>query len=631
MKPSLHRNHRLLAVGLLSAVVVAGAFVVFRSVQKRHPPATQSADSSRTASGQSSNVPLPPIDAGPFSNASHSVPFVGSQVCASCHESEYASYLKTAHSRALAKVDPSAEPPDGEFIQQATGRTYSVYRKEGEMRHREAIGVDDERLVFHDMPMKYVIGSGHYSRSYMAESDGFLLESPITWFASTKRWDMSPGYERAGHAGFRRVTDFGCVVCHAGRVEPVQHNRFRVKIHEQSISCENCHGPGGQHVDYWKQPNAASDSPDMTIVNFGQLTRQQSEMICSQCHLRGAATVTVKDRSISDYLPGMRLTDFRVDYRLKEPGKAMKVTGHVEQMRLSACYQNSPQMSCTSCHDPHAPPTAGNRIDYFRNQCLNCHADQGCALPETDRSEKDNNCIACHMPSSPTDIDHFAFTHHRVGIHDETPPAPADEPIGELVPITKIDHLPLQEQQRTLGLAYLEFAEKQPDDAAFDAYRSRSFQVLTELRRGGLQDVDLEEALARMHWETGRLPDAIQLAENAMAMTPDRIAERTNSLFVLAESHLRMGAIGKAVPHLEKLVRLRRVSEDWNLLAICRVQLGKPADAIAALEQSVEIDPYRIDTVQMLAELTQQHGTADDHQRWQKRLELLRQAAESPP
>ncbi len=318
VKSSLHRNHRLQAVGLLSAVVIAAAFVAFRSVQKPDPPATHSADSSDASShpgsGLTSNVPLPPIDPGPFSNASHSVAFVGSQVCATCHENEYASYLKTAHSRALAKVAPSAEPPDAEFIQQETGRTYSVYRKDGELRHREAIGVGDETLLLHDMPMKYVIGSGHYSRSYMAESHGFLLESPITWFAST----------------------------------------------------------------------------------------------------------------------------------------------------------------------------------------------------------------------------------------------------------------------------------------------------------------------------TGRLPDAIQLAKNAMAMTPDRVAERTNSLFVIAESHLRMGATAKAVPHLEKLVQLRRVSEDWNLLAICRLQMGKPAAAIAALEQSVEIDPYRIDTVQMLAELTQQHGTPDDHKQWQKRLVVLKKPAELP-
>ena len=44
--------------------------------------------------------------------------------------------------------------------------------------------------------VQYVIGSGRQAFSYLIEHDGFLFESPITWYAKDKRWGLSPGYAR---------------------------------------------------------------------------------------------------------------------------------------------------------------------------------------------------------------------------------------------------------------------------------------------------------------------------------------------------------------------------------------------------------------------------------------------------
>ncbi len=622
-KSTMSQRLAMLGVGLL-CVAVAGLLLISGG-RDRHS-ATAKPDAARKPISWTPDE-LPPIDLGAFTNTSGSVRHVGNAVCGTCHANEYASYLRTAHSRAVGKIDLAAEPPDATYDQQATGRTYSVYRQGERMRHNESIGTGDKRLQLVDLPMHFVIGSGHHSRSYLSAVDGFLLESPITWFAAKNEWGMSPGYERAGHAGFRRVADQGCLYCHAGRVSEIENNRYKVRITEQSIGCENCHGPGERHVEQWTRKETPNGNVDRTIVSFAQLTRERSEMICSQCHLRGAATVAVRGRSVSDYVPGMRLTDFRVDYRLKESGTAMKVTGHVEQMRLSKCYQKSPTMSCTSCHDPHAPPTEGNRISYFRNQCLNCHSDQGCSLPDTARAAEDNNCITCHMPQSPTDIDHFAFTHHRVGLHDSTPSKPTVDEIGELVPVADISHLPAQEQRRTLGLAYMEFADKQVGDEAFRVYRGRAFDLLTSLREEGMKDVELEEALARMYWETANVRKAVEVAQGALAMTPDTPAARSNSLFILAESQLRLGAPSKALPHLLKLVWLRRVSEDWNLLAMCHLQLSDTASAVKVLEGSLAIDPYRLDTLQMLVDVYAKQNEFDKRQAVLQRLRQLEDAA----
>lgn len=56
---------------------------------------------------QSVQVPLPAYSATPFLNASADARYVRSQACAKCHQSNHASYLLTAHSKALSELDPS--------------------------------------------------------------------------------------------------------------------------------------------------------------------------------------------------------------------------------------------------------------------------------------------------------------------------------------------------------------------------------------------------------------------------------------------------------------------------------------------------------------------------------------------
>ena len=70
----------------------------------------------------------------------------------------------------------------------------------------------------------------------------------------------------------------------------------------------------------------------------------------------------------------------------------------------------------------------------------------------------EDNCVACHMPQSPTEIPHFAFTHHRIGLHDVDQP-PVDKGIESLVPLVDLSHLPKIEQDRLLGLAYLQLSD----------------------------------------------------------------------------------------------------------------------------------------------------------------------------
>ena len=314
--------------------------------------------SNRERSTQSSPedpFPLPPYSENRFLNTGPEARYMGTAACVGCHPANHRSYLLTAHSRSLAEVDPNAEPPDGSFEHPLSGRSYRVSRRDHHLHHEEILRTAEGREVTHvDIPVRYRIGSGRFTRTYLVECEGFLHESPITWYAARKQWDMSPGYDFPKHWGFDRPVVAECVACHAGRAEAVEGTLHRIAFHEQAIGCENCHGPGSLHEALRRSPDSVSAKEDATIVNPGKLPRARLEDVCGACHQSGTATVVLRGRRPGDFRPGMSLTDYRVDYRLDGGKELMTVAGHITQLRQSACYQRSAELTCLTCHAPHA-------------------------------------------------------------------------------------------------------------------------------------------------------------------------------------------------------------------------------------------------------------------------------------
>jgi hypothetical protein len=366
--------------------------------------------------------PPPPLSESPYLHTRAGVGYVGTRACIGCHPDQYESYLRTQHAHSLAEVDLDAQPPDGEYFHQASGRAYQVFRKDGKLWHRESLRLKGGgELLLSKYPMRYAFGSGTHTRSYVVEDDGFLIESPLTWYPAKKKWDMSPAYDRPDHLAFERVASFRCFLCHASQVERVEQTRNRVRLHELAIGCERCHGPGELHVKK-RRAEEASAGEDFTILRPDRLSRELNEAVCAQCHLGPIAAIDVRGHGIADFRPGLPLTDFRVDYTFATPEQGMPVVGHFSQMRQSLCYQRSGELTCTTCHRLHHKPAEARKVDYYRNRCLSCHdaPDKGCGLPREARLAKnaEDSCIACHMPRTPTNVPHTAFTHHRIAVHD---------------------------------------------------------------------------------------------------------------------------------------------------------------------------------------------------------------------
>ena len=459
---------RLLIAGIVVAAVVGFVFRTRQDIQRPEKRGTVE----RFPTGNEPEVLPPERTKSEFLNTNPHVKYVGSTTCNECHSEQHRTFTLTQHSQSLTKVDVNAHPPDGAVDHLLSKRRFEISRDpdSANVVHREfEVSDENEKTELAAWPIKYQIGSGHVATSYFVEDDGFLLQSPVTWFANDEQWKMSPGYDAADHMSFGRVIGSGCLYCHTGHLGDPDEYGLRHKIHELSIGCERCHGPGELHVERHRSETPLVNDIDLTIVNPVHLSRELSEAVCAQCHLNGDIQSTVRGGRPHDFRPGLPLNEYRLEFRV-EFEEEMRVAGHVEQLHKSACYQNNATLTCVSCHHPHEDLQPVERLAQHRQVCISCHQQQTCRMPIGERkSENDNNCIDCHMPRSPTEVTHVALTHHRIGIHSASEPSSpkstedtitSESNASRLIPLQPFEHFSEADRNRSRGLAHLALVRK---------------------------------------------------------------------------------------------------------------------------------------------------------------------------
>ena len=561
--------------------------------------------------------PLTPIANSPFLNTRLDVAYVGSEACIGCHAEEHISFGRTGMGRSMALVDAKHSPPDGAVEHLPSKRHYRAFRKNGELWHQELLLTPDHSdMVLAEFPLKYVVGSGNHGLTYLVETDGFLVESPLTWYASRKEWDVSPGYDDPKQRGFARPIGEGCLFCHAGRAEVIGRSTHRTHVTETVIGCERCHGPGALHVERRTEGQSVEGVIDYTIVNPAHLSRDLAEAVCQQCHLNSDAAVAFRGRKLSDFRPGLRFADFQGIYVFKDSEQSMTVVGHVEQMHLSRCYQESETFSCLTCHNPHAEPAKAERAAHTNKVCLNCHRVESCTVSDAHRKMEspDNNCVHCHMPRSPTDIPHLAFTHHRVGIHRHPPTAPpavdAKDTPGELQPLLPLPALSELDKQLTLGEAYRLLPLRSKHGTHKAVYQQRALGLLTGVHEAGLRNADLEASLAQLCFDM-KVGEPLEYAERALGF-PDLAGQgRCDALFVKAQILAERGNHTEAIAALRELTQLRRYVFDWLFLANYTRAIGEETAALDALKMAIRINPRQWDVHRYLARYYREQGNAE--------------------
>jgi tetratricopeptide (TPR) repeat protein len=284
-------------------------------------------------------------------------------------------------------------------------------------------------------------------------------------------------------------------------------------------------------------------------------------------------------------------------------------------------------MGCISCHDPHELPPAGQRVDYYRQRCLDCHQEKSCALSPglRQQQQKDDSCTACHMPRFQSfDIAHTAVTNHRILRRQEIAPPGSRQPAKARpggIPIVNFfakDSAPQDaSSSRDLGLALIYLGDKTtrgresialtllekavedcPNDAA--AWEAKGSALVLQ-RRMTAALAALETALAKAPERETALAQAVLLAE-AMGQPDKSVAYLRRLIAVnpwIAEYHYKLsellsrrGAWRNALDECEAAMRLNPNHDPTRILFItCCLRCGKQDLARSEMQTLVALNP----------------------------------------
>ena len=163
-----------------------------------------------------------------FRNTDPAVAYTGSASCvvAGCHEAIGQTYWKNPHGQSMAPANRPQElarvPHAFTVSNPKNHRTYTVYQQGGEL-YQSVTELDKHghRLYSQAHKLDYVSGGERTGYSYLYRVGGWMFQAPLSFYAPSKTWELSPGYP-ADDPGFTRVMTTGCLVCHNGQPDPVR-------------------------------------------------------------------------------------------------------------------------------------------------------------------------------------------------------------------------------------------------------------------------------------------------------------------------------------------------------------------------------------------------------------------------
>jgi hypothetical protein len=564
--------------------------------------------------------------------------YAGSLTCVECHREICEKYLSHPMNQAMDAM-PQSRPiedltqppfPEGRLLQ------YHVEERDKRLVHHETFKSEEGKIIYDAAePISFVIGSGQRGRTYLVKRGDMFFQSPIGWYTSVHKWDLSPGYKYPQNERFERRVGVGCLYCHAGILNPNPDNpdTFRdPAIVELPISCERCHGPAKKHVEYQRLGTLPAGEVD-PIVNPAKLDPMRREHVCDQCHLLGEAVVPRYGRTHADFRPGMLLDDVWTVFVSKHgaESRGAKAVSHVEQMQASRCYQQSKgMMGCTSCHDPHSKPKPEERVAHFDGRCKKCHEQTDCRAPDAERNAAPANgsCIACHMPGAPAgDVAHTALTDHRILSKPlEFPLKTTREttPLADLVVFDGgQDRLPAAEVDRGKAILLTNRAGATKIES-LDQVVTRLLIPPEDIANGEPitlaaihDDVPALHALAFSYLLSDQKEKAIELWERILEVNPND-ANALSSLF-------RENLEEDPQTALKLSDRLLRINPNdamiWGRRAYTLGKNNRDAEAIEAAEQALKLDPR---LTQIREWLIERYSAAGKVSKTEEQRELLR-------
>ena len=352
--------------------------------------------------------------------------FASSQACKSCHPGQYATWYTSYHRTMTQLVGPDTVVGGFDRDVDVYGSPFHLERRGDEywieMPDLATLRFGSlETETTHRVRRRFIMSTGsHHQQVYWyASGPGRSPElSPITYIIAEDKWIPSPDvFLRPQHDRPIRVNwNLVCVFCHATQTQEPSQGENR-SITEFGIACEECHGPGEEHVRRNRNPvyrmlRHLRGGDDSTIVNPARLSSARSSKVCGQCHRVGfrnhAEMLAIQTSRPGDESDRFGLPAF--DPRMMWSDGMVRSGGREYSAMLKTPCVQAGDMSCLSCHAMHKPRDDPRPVEEWTDDqlkqgmrrnaaCLQCHEIRDVVghthhAPESSGS----NCYNCHMP-----------------------------------------------------------------------------------------------------------------------------------------------------------------------------------------------------------------------------------------
>ena len=576
-------------------------------------PATQGRDLS-TPSAASSATPGKAIrnkSSVAYRNISGGVRFVGSEACASCHKKIYAEYMRTPHGQAATLPSQRPElrdlPAAGVSIcEQDPNHCFRVFRENDKYYMSEFDpGPNGTEISKETEEITFALGVPMAGVGYGIRRGNYLFEAPLSYYggnqdAHPQGWGLSPGYQK-DPLGFDRPLIGSCMYCHVGRelVVDDENNLYKnPPITELKVGCENCHGPGGLHVDEQLKHVPVTGKIDTSIVNPAHLSPRLADETCMYCHEFGEARVPQPGKKYEDFLPGTPLLN-TVAILKSRPLMGWNMMEWSDELAQSKCYRASEgRLNCSTCHDGHYTPTAQEAPGFYRSKCLSCHKEQSCreSLEKRLHTTPSDNCVSCHMPKHVAPrfvMEGTQGTSHRIVAHEGEPlPAAqqvAPDPATGLILVDKLPGSPTTPLSPLVLLqAYQSVLVRNQTGTDIS---TRYDALLDQLAKSDPDNELVLSALAKRELAK-QSPEGNSAAQSYLTKAVERGSKSPQDYVVLAELLYRSGQRLRAITTLKRAVSLfPYIPNSYEDLSIYYLSIGDDANANEIVKTGLSIFP----------------------------------------
>ena len=339
---------------------------------------------------------FPPANWHRTSGAPPGLHYVGRVVCAQCHMDVGETQAQTSMGRA------STEAAASDILAKHFSLSYTegpyilrIERKDGQEIYSASDGKHVESVA-----IRWAFGRADAGQTYIFERDGTYYESRVSYYRDINGLDLTIGHESKPRASLSeelgRVLSeeavYKCFPCHTS--EGVLNRKLHFDLMRPGVTCENCHGPGSQHLEAIQN----SDWKNLHIFNPARLDPGTLNDFCGTCHRTTFDVLAANAHGILN----VRFQPYRLEH--------------------SRCYDPTDQrISCIACHDPHVNLVTD--LESYDSKCLACHLhsqEKPAAMrhaPACPRGAK--ACAGCHMPRLTLPGSHFKFADHFIRVYKE--------------------------------------------------------------------------------------------------------------------------------------------------------------------------------------------------------------------